>query len=470
MKKLTLKLFAILIVCFFVIVFIQFWHQDTIFKSRLNKDLKENGRMIFNNILRQENDFWQEKMQVVRQTALLFARLLARPEDPAAVAPLPLREFRYQIGAGEEALGLYTPDQADLPAQARAIAAGLPLLEYYLASLRPSLAGTCFISRDNWLASVPPLRAMETAQGHDVRQEAVYVVAAPQANPGKDARFSGLRFDDIPEKWLAGLSAPVYSGGQFQGVVTHDVPLERLFDLVRPNQYFSDSSLFILDDSFQVILHHELIPIYRRNDFDPNQKHDLNTAIRDNKTRQIVAALKAGLFSEKLFRFGGAQELVLTYRQESTGWRYVFALGPAKMFAHTRNGGMVFFGLNALVLLFFMLLLFFFLKTALLNPLDQINGSLLHFQQTGSGRVSGRRPLLFREIGRIFTNMESVFGQLQKKISETSENKEYLEKLMQTAQSMVITLDARMRPTSMNEYSLKKFQIGSEEISVAARR
>ncbi len=464
MKRLALKLFVILIACFFVIVIIQYWHQDAIFKSRLNKDFQENGRVIFNNILRQENNFWMEKKQVVLQTALLFARLLARPEDLAAAGPLPLREFRYQVGAGEEALGLYTPDQVDLPAQARAIAAGLPLMEYYLASLRPSLAGTYFISRDNWLASVPPLRAIETAQGYDVRQDAAYAMAAPQANPGRDARFSGLRFDDFLEKWLAGLSAPVYSGGQFQGVIGHDVPIEQLFDLVRPGRYYRDSSLFIMDDSFQVILHPELIPFYRRNDFDPNEKLDLNATIRDKKTRQIVAALKAGLFSEKFFRFGGERELVFAYRQKSTGWRYVFTLSSAEMFAHTRKGGMAFFRWNALVLLLFMVLLFFFLKAALVNPLDRINGSLLHFQQTGSSRVSGRRPLLFREIGRIFANMESVFGQLQKKISETSENKEYLEKLMQTSQSMVIALDARMRPISMNEYSLKKFQIGSEEI------
>jgi len=121
--------------------------------------------------------------------------------------------------------------------------------------------------------------------------------------------------------------------------------------------------------------------------------------------------------------------------------------------------------LNTLILLIFMVTLIVFLKIAILNPLQEINQRLLLFQPTGSGRISVNRSHLFKEIGEIFANIENVFSQLQKKISETNEAKEYLEKLMQTTQSIVITLDARMRPTSMNEYGLKKFQIGNQEIA-----
>lgn len=464
MKNLTRKLLFILIACFFIIVSIQYFHQDTIFKSRLSKDFKENGWVIFNSILRRENNFWAEKKQIVRQTALLFTGLLSQPENAEQTDPLPLRQFRYQIDAGERALGLFTPDLADLPAQARTIAAGLPLLQSYLAALQPSPADTCFISRDNWFASLPPLRAMEMPEGHDFRKDALYVLGTPLANPGKDVRFSGLSFDAIQKKWLAGLIAPVYSGGQFQGVIGHDIPVEQLLERMRSDRYFRDSSLFIMDDSFQVLLHPELISFYQRNDFGPSQKFDFNTNIHDKKALQIVAALKAGLFFERFFRFDGEQELVMAYRQKSTGWHYVLTLSSAKMFANIRKGGMAFFIWNTLLLLLFTVLLFFFLKTALLNPLARINSNLLHFQQTGSGRDPGRQPLLFKEIGKIFSNMENVFCQLQNKISETNENKEYLEKLMQTTQSMVITMDTRLRPISMNEYSLKKFQIGSEEI------
>jgi PAS domain S-box-containing protein len=465
MKKLSLQLFAILLICFVVMVSIQYWHQGSLFKHWLNKDFKENGRMIFNNILRHENNFWIEKKQITRQTALIFTQLLDQPENSPEIDFLPLRQFRYQIGTGEKALGLFTPNFTDLPAQAKAIASGWPLIQYYLTSLKPSVSSTYFISKDNWLAAFPPLRAMEMAEDHDFSKDAVYASAAPETNPEREIRFSGLHYDDILEKWTTSLIAPVYSGGQFQGVIGHDIPIEQLFDLVQTDKYYPNSNLFIMDDSFQVLLHRELLSLYQGKDFDPNQKFDFNAHIGDKKTQQIVAALKAGLFSEKLFRFGNEQELVFTYRQKSTGWHVVLTLSSAKLFTNIRRGGMAFFTLNALVLLVFMVLLFFFLRSALLNPMARINDSLRHFQQTGSGRVSQQRPLLFKEIGKIFTNMENVFFQLQKKISETNETKEYLEKLMQTAQSMVITMDARMRPTSMNEYSLKKFQIGNKEIA-----
>ncbi len=214
-----------------------------------------------------------------------------------------------------------------------------------------------------------------------------------------------------------------------------------------------------------MIIHPELIPLYKRTDFNRGQKFDFNSMIRDKKTRKILADLKAGPFSEKLFSFDNEQEMVFVYRQESTGWHYVFSLSSAKLFANIRKGAMTFFTLNALVLLLFMVLLFFFLKASLLRPLTQINDSLLFFQQTGNSRGLRHRSQLFSEIGEIFTNIENVFSQLQDKISETSEAREFLEKMMRTTQSIVITLDARMRPLSMNEYGLKIFKIGNQEIA-----
>ena len=464
MKKLSLQLFVILLICFVVIVSIQYWHQDSFFKHSLNRDFRENGRMIFNSILRQENKFWTDKKQIARQTAFIFSRLLTQPDIAPEGDFVPLRPSRYQIGAGETALGIFVPRLANLPAQATMIAAGLPQIKYYLASLKPSVLNTYFISKDNWLAVFPPLRAMEIAEDYDFSKDAVYTLGTPEANPKKEIRFSGLHYDDIWEKWMTSLAVPVYSARQFQGVIGHDIAIEQLLDLIQTDQYSPSSSLFIMDDSLQVILHRELIPLYKRNDFSPGQKIDFNSSIRDKKTQQIVAALKAGLFSEKLLRFGGEQEMVFTYRQKSTGWRLVLALGSAKLFANIRHGGMTGFTLNALVLLVFMALLFFFLKAAMLKPMAQINDSLLLFQQTGGGRVPQRRSPVFKEIGKIFTNIENLSSRLQTKINETNEAREYLEKLMQTTQSMVITLDTRMRPTSMNEYGLKKFQISNEEI------
>ena len=121
--------------------------------------------------------------------------------------------------------------------------------------------------------------------------------------------------------------------------------------------------------------------------------------------------------------------------------------------------------LNTLILLIFMVILIVFLKIAILNPLQEINQSLLLFQRTGSGRISVNRSHLFKEIGEIFANTESVFTHLRMKISETNEAKEFLEKLMQTAQALVIKFDKGMRPIYMNDYGLKKFQIENQNIA-----
>ena len=464
MKKLPLKLFVILAIGFAVIVFIQYWRQESLFKQWLNKDFKENGRMIFNNILQRQNNFWSEKKRIARQTALIFSRILAGADASLQSDYPPQRPARYQIGTGDTALGIFTPGITDLPPQAKAIAAAQPLLKYYLVCPGSSAFNTYFISRDNWLAVFPPQRALEIAEDYDFGKDAGYALGTPETNPQKQVRFSGLHYDDALEKWMASLIVPVYSTGRFQGVIGHDIPIEQLLDLLLTRKDYPDSNLFVLDDSWQVVLHPEFIPLYKQNDSNREKKFDFPATIRDEKARQIIDALKRKPFSEKFFHFGSEQELVCVYRQKSTGWHYVFTLNSAKLFANIRTGRLFFFMLNALVLLVFMLLLFFFLKTALLKPMAQINDSLLFFQKTGKRRDTPGRPQVFKEIGTIFSNIENVFSQLQKKVSETDEARKYLEKLMQTTQSIVIALDARMRPVSMNEYGLKKFQIGNQEI------
>jgi PAS domain S-box-containing protein len=120
---------------------------------------------------------------------------------------------------------------------------------------------------------------------------------------------------------------------------------------------------------------------------------------------------------------------------------------------------------NALVLFILFLLLFFLLKATIIRPLGQIHDSLLLFQRTGNARVPLRRPLFFKDIGKIFASQEKILSQLQEKIAETNETKEYLEKLVQTSQAMVVTLDARLRPTFMNEYGLNVFQASKETVA-----
>jgi PAS domain S-box-containing protein len=121
--------------------------------------------------------------------------------------------------------------------------------------------------------------------------------------------------------------------------------------------------------------------------------------------------------------------------------------------------------LNTMILLIFMVLLIVFLKNAILNPLQEINRSLLLFQQTGNISIASSHSQLIKEIKEIFANIENVFTHLHKKTIETSDAKEFLEKLMQTAQAMVVKFDKGMRPIYMNEYGREKFQIENQNIA-----
>jgi len=124
--------------------------------------------------------------------------------------------------------------------------------------------------------------------------------------------------------------------------------------------------------------------------------------------------------------------------------------------------------LNTLLLLIFMALLLVFFRSRILRPLHEINESLQLFRQNKGGRFSVPTTPLCEEIGEIFANMENVFSHLHRKTIESIEAREFLEKLMQTTQDMVIKFDKRMHPIYMNDYGLKKFQI--ENQSIAALR
>ncbi len=467
MKKLSLKLLLFLAIFSMLIAAIQYGQRQILFKKWLDNDFKKAGRMIFSDILRRESAFWAERMQVVGQTARLFAELLAQSPDPAAPVPLPLQPFRYQVGEGQASLGIFTPDTPAMPAQAQSIAAQYPQLKYYTASLAPFVFNTFFISKDNWFASSPAGKAMKLPEGHDLTRDPLYDSSTPKKDLKKEARFTGPRLDDIWEKWLVSLTLPVYIDGGFQGVIGHDIPAERLLASLSGDPRFPDSGLFIMDDSFRVILHQDLLPLFRRTNFDPGWRFEFKSTINDKRSRQVIAALEQGKSfpAEQVFRFGKSQGLVLTARLPGTPWHAVYTLAAAELFSSTRKNEAVVSLLNVLILLAFMTLLFFFLRATMVNPLTQIHDGLLRFQRTGSAGMARRRRLFFRETGKIFTNMERVFAQLREKISETNETKEHLEKLMLTSQSMVVNLDARMRPIAMNEYGLKKFQVGSDAVA-----
>ncbi len=467
MKKLLFKLILILIVFTIIIAGIQYWHQNMLFKNWLNKDFKKTGRMIFSNLQRWEDISLTERKQVAKQTARLFAGLLSQPPDPAGTVPQPLQPFRYQMGEGENNLGIFTPGAPEMPRQAQAIASAFPQVKYYLASLAPFAFNTYFISKDNWLAVSPGRRVLDLPENYDPTHDLLYADCTPVKNPSKEARFTGPRLDDTRGTWIFSLTLPVYLEGGFQGIVGHDIPVEQMFTTLQGGAHASGTDAFIMDDSFRLILHRNLIPLFKKRNFDPGQFYDFKSAISDKRSLQIIAVLEKGKSfpAEQIVRFGKAQGLILTAKLPGTSWHFVFFLDAAEMFFYTRKGQAAVSLLNTLILLAFMALLFLFLKSTMVKPLAQINEGLLLFQSTGSAGTPPRRPLFFGETGKIFANMERVFSQLREKIAETNEMRENLDKLMQTSQSMVVTMDARMRPTAMNEYGLKKFQIGRDRIA-----
>jgi PAS domain S-box-containing protein len=122
-------------------------------------------------------------------------------------------------------------------------------------------------------------------------------------------------------------------------------------------------------------------------------------------------------------------------------------------------------GLDLLLLPAFMALMLVYFKRRILNPLQEISSGLQLARQTGNGRIPAARARLAGEIASIFTNVESVLAQLQKKSVEVREAEEFLEKLMQTAQVVVVKFDRRTRPVYINDYGLKKFQVDAQTIS-----
>jgi PAS domain S-box-containing protein len=479
MKNTSRKLLAALAVYFILIAVFLFWHGSYSFRGWRSQASQKTGRLLFDQIRRREHDQWEEKKRIGVQTALIFTQLLAQP--PKGTSPqregqspkgtdeaAPTQEPpRFLIGEGDAVLGIFAPGRSKMPDQAETIAAAHPQLHCYLASLSSFVLDTYFISHDNWLAVSPARRISDLPDDYAPVYDPLYAECAPDRNPGKEPRFLGPHLDDTLGRWVISMTVPVYLNGGFQGVIGHDIPVEQMFASAQSGPLADRACLLVLDDSFHVVFHRDLVPLFQKRGFDPGRSYDFKTAILDRRARQLIAALEKdkGLPDERLLQLDGAWELVLTAREPDTGWRYVFMPGASGAAAGARAADLGFSLLNVVFLLALTSLLFLFLRSSLVGPLVRIHDSLLLFQRTGSARVMRKRTPFFREIEGIFTSLEKVYAKLHEKIGETNEIHEYLEKLMLTSQSMVISLDARMRPTFVNEFGLQKFQVEREGIA-----
>jgi PAS domain S-box-containing protein len=121
-------------------------------------------------------------------------------------------------------------------------------------------------------------------------------------------------------------------------------------------------------------------------------------------------------------------------------------------------------GLAVLVSLLFAAALFALFRKGVLLPLRGINRSLVHCRRSGSRSLPGQVPILSSEIEDVLKNLEDLHDLEQKKTAALRETEEFLEKLMQTAQTMVVELDRSLRPVYMNAYGLEKLQIEKQQI------
>ena len=121
-------------------------------------------------------------------------------------------------------------------------------------------------------------------------------------------------------------------------------------------------------------------------------------------------------------------------------------------------------GLTMLVLLLFLAGLLAQFRKWIMIPLREINRSLVQFKRTGSSLAPVPAPSSTKEIREILVNLEILYALMQKKTSAASDAEEFLEKLMQTAQAIVVKLDKALRPVYMNAYGLQKFQVEKQHI------
>ncbi|MCU0237033.1 MAG: PAS domain-containing protein [Acidobacteria bacterium] len=123
------------------------------------------------------------------------------------------------------------------------------------------------------------------------------------------------------------------------------------------------------------------------------------------------------------------------------------------------------FLLNALLLLAALFLLFLFLRLALLRPLARHHDGLFPSPLPAAGRPGRlRRPLFFPEIGRAYADAGKAIARLQEQIGAGRKAQGSLEALMRTTQSLVVTMDLRLRPTFINEFGLSRFQVAKDAV------
>ncbi|HOW44164.1 MAG TPA: PAS domain-containing protein [Candidatus Aminicenantes bacterium] len=480
MKTLSRRLLLILAILFIAVAAVQYGRQRSADRRLRQQEWEKASRRLSQAELRRENDFWAAEKFTVSRTARLFREALtatasgteaAAADQPAAaaaaVAPQPPADpLRQSMGEGEAGLGFMVPGAAALPLQAQSLAAALPRLQGYRDSLGATVASVFFISKDGWLAVLPARKAMALHAGHRFATDPLLANAMPEKNPRREPRFTPPRLEEALGRWVISVSVPVLTEGGFQGVAGHDLALEPLLARLGSEAGREDFSRFIMDDAFGVILHRDLAPLLTRAGFNPGPGFDLASRVEDRGDSQAITAIRRqrSFAAESRLRLDGSPALLLTARQPDTGWQIVHLLRPPPAPA----AGLAPL-LDALPLLAGLALLFVLLRLALVGPLARLGEGLLRQGPADAAARPARRPpapaRLFPEVGRIHAEMAGLISRLQTQVGEGRETRAALDALFRASPSLILSLDARLRPVALNDYALRRLQIGRDNMA-----
>lgn len=456
MKTLSGRLSLVLAAVLLLVAAAQFQRQRALEQKRLERDLAQAGRLLFRAQGRRADELWAAHRQALAASARLLRGEMASAAEAAdataAAEPLP-----FTVGDGESAAGILAPGLAAPPARAVAAAAVLARLRRDALPEPSPLAGRFFLAADNWLAATPAGKALAAPPGTRIAADPLFLNAAPARNPGRAVRFAKPRYDAALGRWLLSATLPVFAGGQFLGVAGHDIELSPLLERMLLEPDAAGASLFFMDETFRVVLAN-----------DPNAGGG-NAAARPaaaGPLDQRVAAILAGeraFPAERLLRIDGEAVALQTARQPETGWHAVQTLRSSAWLRGGRVPAARGFVLHSLLpLTAGLLLLFLFLQRSLLAPLARIDAGL--FAQPAAGGRPPRRARVFPEIDRLRSSLATAAGRLQAQAASGGEARQTLDALMRTAPALIVVLDARLRPTFINDAGLRRFQIGPEEV------
>ena len=108
--------------------------------------------------------------------------------------------------------------------------------------------------------------------------------------------------------------------------------------------------------------------------------------------------------------------------------------------------------------------IYLYIKVVVVSPIKSLNKSLTNLELPEEEIIQDKGDL--PEYPRhIYEKIGNVITQLNSKVKELEESKEYIETLMRTVQVSIIVLDRKLTPIYVNDYGIKMFKAEKEDTS-----